>query len=351
MSIKTKLVFRPNPLYNYSYYPITRFINQVNKSQGFPEVNGACDIAVISFPSAEKNSTLLHCTFSHEIGHLLNECYSITRDIEPKVLQSIDKKLLKTYVTKFLESLSKTKRVVGETEVTLDKFILREQVEASVLEELGTIIKKWLDEIVSDTFGIYLFGPAFVFAISEFMLSSQNSDKYSNTHPPTFIRLKNLMTLFDELGFDKGLSKYPEVIERTQYYRTVSQKSFESTEESVTVIKNMILERCITGLFNDAKMNIKNKLNLPGTVCNFDDITQSVTCFKNLITGNEVLTGRDSRPIEPVNILNAAWIVRIEFIQELYALLSKTDKTEVRNILDDLALKSLELQEFHSKMV
>jgi hypothetical protein len=79
---------------------------------------------------------------------------------------------------------------------------------------------------------------------------------------------------------------------------------------------------------------------------------QAVASFRNLMTGNEILNRNySSRPIDAVTILNAAWIVRMNFIDELYGLLSKTERTEVRNILDNLALKSLELQEFHSKMV
>jgi hypothetical protein len=352
LKLTTILVFRPNPMYNYSYFPITRFINGVNKSQGYPEVKDKCDIAVISFPSSERNSTLLHCSFAHEIGHHLNECFSIAKDIEPKVLELIDRDLLKKYVSKFLELLSKTKRVVGETEFTLDKFILREQMESFEIEQFAIIIRKWLDEIISDTIAIYLFGPAFVFAITEFLLSSQNAEKYSETHPPIFIRLKNLMTLFDELGFSKGLEEYEEVIKRIDYYRTISKKTFDTKDESITGIKNMILERGIVGLFEPARRLVKTRIDLPEGICNFEDSKYAVSAFRNLITGNEILDKNGtSRPIDAVTILNSAWIVRINFINELYSALPNVDKPEVRNILDGLALKSLELQEFHSKMV
>src|SRR5271157_3269464 len=108
LKLSTMLVFRPNPMYNYSYFPITTFINEMNKSQGYPEIKDQNNIAVISFPSSEKNSTLLHCCFAHEIGHHLNDSFSIAKDIEPKILELIDKKSLRKYVSKFLESLSKT---------------------------------------------------------------------------------------------------------------------------------------------------------------------------------------------------------------------------------------------------
>jgi hypothetical protein len=351
LSLSTVLIFRPNPLYNYSYFPITRFINEVNKSQGYPETKEKCDIAVISFPSSERNSMLLHCSFAHEIGHHLNECFSIARDIEPKILELIDKDLLKKYVGKFLESLSKTKRVIGETEVTLDKFILREQMESLVIEEFAVIIRKWLDEIVSDIIAIYFFGPAFVFAIAESLLASQNAEKYSETHPPMFIRLRNLMTLFDELGFSKSLEIYEEVTKRIECYRIISGKTFESKDESISSIKNMILERGITGLFEPARNLVKAKIELPKIICNFEDAKHAVTSLRNLMTGNEILDKNGtSRPIDAVTILNSAWIVRINFIDELYKMLPQMDESKVRNILDELALKSLELQEFHSKM-
>lgn len=351
LKLTTILVFRPNPMYNYSHFSITGFINRVNKSQGYSEVKDQCEIAVISFPSSEKNSTLLHCSFSHEIGHHLNECFSIARDIEPKVLELIDRDLLKKYVSKFLESLSKTKRVVGETEVTLDKFILREQIESLGIEQFAVIIRKWLDEIVSDTIAIYLFGPAFVFAITEFLLSSQTPDKYSETHPPIFIRLKNLMTLFDELGFSKGLEEYSEVVNRIDYYRTISKNTFDTKDESISSIKNMILERGIVGLFEQVRSLVKARINFPKEICNFEDSKYAVSAFRNLMTGNEILNENGtSRPINAITILNSAWIVRINFINELYSALPNIDKSEVRSILDKLALKSLELQEFQSKM-
>jgi hypothetical protein len=264
----------------------------------------------------------------------------------------IDRDLLKKYVSKFLELLSKTKRVVGETEFTLDKFILREQMESFEIEQFAIIIRKWLDEIISDTTAIYLFGPAFVFAITEFLLSSQNAEKYSETHPPIFIRLKNLMALFDELGFSKGLEEYGEVIKRIDYYRTISKKTFDTKDESISGIKNMILERGIVGLFEPARSLVKTRIDLPKGICNFEDSKYAVSAFRNLITGNEILDKNGtSRPIDAVTILNSAWIVRINFINELYSALPNVDKPEVRNILDGLALKSLELQEFHSKMV
>ena len=65
--LETVLVFRPNPMYNYSYHPVTRVINEINKSQNYPEIKSEHDIAVISFPSSEKNSALLHCSFAHPL--------------------------------------------------------------------------------------------------------------------------------------------------------------------------------------------------------------------------------------------------------------------------------------------
>jgi hypothetical protein len=350
--VETVFVFRPNPMYNYSYYPVTRIINEINKSQNFSGIEPGYDIAIISFPSSERTSALLHCAFAHEVGHHLNESFSIAEGIESKILELIDKELLKKYVGKLLESFSRTKRVVGGTEVTLDKFILEDHLILSITEEFAIIIRKWLDEIVSDIFAIYLFGPAYVFAITEFLLSSQDLEKYSETHPPLFIRLKNLMKLFDELGFYEDLKIYPEVAKRIDFYKDISMKTFETKNETMSDIKNMILERGINALFEPAKDLVASRIDLSKKICNFEDVKYAVLAFKNLIPGNEILNDNEtSKPIDAISILNAAWIVRIDFINDLYNMLPKTEPSVVRNILDELTLKSLDLQEFHKKMV
>jgi hypothetical protein len=115
----------------------------------------------------------------------------------------------------------------------------------------------------------------------------------------------------------------------------------------------MILEREIMSLFELAKSRIKSKIKLPKKAYKISDVRHSVFALRNLIPGNEILDKKSqtSRPIDAVSILNAAWIVRIEYIDELYTLLPKIEKPVVRNILDELTLKSLDLQEFHSKMM
>jgi len=352
LKIRTVFVFRPNPMYNYSYYPITNVINLINKSQKYPEIEDEYNIAVISFPSSEKNSALLHCSFAHEVGHHLNEIFSIANDLESTILGVIDKDLLKKYMDKYLESLSKTKRVIGGTEVTLDKFFLEEQLKSVMTEEFAGIIRKWLDEIVSDTIALYLFGPAFIFAISEFLLSSQDPKNYSETHPPIFIRLKNLIELFDKMGFSEPLKAHKRVMEKIESYRKIAEMTFKPEITTSDDVRNLILERGVVQLFEPATKLVESKAEITKCICDLTNLETAVFAFRNLITGNEVLREDEtSTPINAVSILNAAWIVRINYIEELYAMLSKTERPLVREILDELTLKSLDLQEFHSTMV
>jgi hypothetical protein len=342
LNIKTTFVFRPSPLYNYSYYPISKIIGEIMISQKYQPVEGK-EIVVVSFPSCERNSALLSCNLAHEIGHHLNESFSIAREIEPKILEILDKDYLNKYVTKFIESLS--------PRVTLDKFYPRDQLIPMFTEEFAGILRKWLDEIVSDIIALYLFGPSFVFALSEFSLSSQDVDKYSETHPPLFIRLKNLMELFGELKLLDNLKQHAIVKKKIEHYTEISQKSFETTTENKVTITNIILERGIVKLFELARGLVKAKINPKREIYDVEDCEKAISLFRNLIPANEVLLNREtSRPIDPISILNAAWIVRINFIDDLYAMLPKNGKVAVRNILDELTLKALDLQEFHTRM-
>jgi hypothetical protein len=348
-NVSTTFVFRPSPDYNYSYYPLGKVIAEIMKSQKYPEAKH--DIAVISFPSSEKNSTLLNCSFSHEIGHHLNELYLIANDIEPKILELLDKTYLNKYVSKFLESLSKSKKIVGSAEITLDKFYPKEQLIPMFTEEFASIIRKWLDEIISDTIGLYLFGPSFIFSLAEFSISTQDVEKYSEKHPPLFLRLKNLMELYTDLSLNEDLDKYPQVKKRIEYYSEIAKKSFETTTEYGQTIRNIILERGTVSLFKLARQAVEQKLKPSKEIYSKEDCDAAVFLFRNLIPGNELLLeGKKTRPINPISIINAAWIVRINFIDDLYKLLPKNDHSSIRGILDQLALKALELQEFHSRM-
>lgn len=353
LRLKTVFVFRPSPLYNYSYYPITEFINEINKKEQHPEIKAKYDVAIISFPSSERNSALLHCSLAHEFAHHLNVEFSIAKEIEPKILEIIDEELLRRYVTKYRQSFSRTKTIVGKTEVTLDTFLLEERVRMMLTEECADIIRGWLDEIVSDIIALRLFGPAFVFAIAEFLISHQDVKKYSAKHPPPFIRLKCMMEIFDQLTFFNDLRSYPKIKERIGYYKKISEQTFESKDENALNLRNMILERGITKLFEPAKSLIESHLKTPKRPYKKNHVKHAVSAFINLIPANEVLNfkKRTSKPIDAISILNAAWIVRINFIDDLYSSLPNVEKAVVRNILDNLTLKSLDLQEFHRKMV
>jgi hypothetical protein len=159
------------------------------------------------------------------------------------------------------------------------------------------------------------------------------------------------MELFGELKLLDNLKQYVIVKKRIEQYTGISKKSFETTTENKITIRNMILERGIVKLFELARGLVKAKLNPKREIYDVDDCEKAVSLFRNLIPANEVLLNREtSRPIDPISILNAAWIVRINFIDDLYAILPKNEKAAVRNILDELTLKALDLQEFHTRM-
>jgi predicted Zn-dependent protease with MMP-like domain len=352
LQVKTTFIFRPNPLYNFSYYPISRFVQIIMKAQKYEPLVQQ-DIAVISFPCCERNSALLSCTLAHEIGHHLNEFFGISKEIEPQILVLLDKPYLEKYVSVFIETLSLSRGATGDKEVTLEKFYPKDQLIPVFTEEFASIIRKWLDEIVSDIIGLYLFGPSFLFAFAEFCLTSQDIDKYSETHPPLFIRIRNLMLLFNELKLGANFEEYVEVKKRLTYYQEVSKRTFEAAVTSKpNSIKNLILERGIVSVFDLARKGVQQKLKPKLPIYDVEECKQAVYLFRNLIPGNEIRISKDkSKPINPISILNASWIVRINYIEDLYTLLPKNEKYNVRNTLDGLTLKALELQEFHSRMV
>src|SRR5258708_7242297 len=65
-------------------------------------------------------------------------------------------------------------------------------------QEITDRINNWIEEITCDLIGIFLFGPAFYFAYTYFLLSFSRLDNASKTHPPIRLRLKLMTQLLSE---------------------------------------------------------------------------------------------------------------------------------------------------------
>jgi hypothetical protein len=196
----TTLMLRPQWHYNFSmtagdlgdhYRKILEIIleqDTINKL--FTDFPG--DFHIISFPSIERKTSLLHCDLGHEIGHLVAKSFleaedrSYLIDLQKKVAKYVEEDLRARSLPPLWEEAAKT------------ELISRELKRAVSVRERG------LEEIISDIFGIHIFGPAALFALFEIALTDEFDllpTQTSSFYPPWRTRLRFSIEALNALGF------------------------------------------------------------------------------------------------------------------------------------------------------
>lgn len=107
---------------------------------------------VVSLPLIERNNILLHVVLGHEIGHRIAESY-------------FDKEDKTAVVTSVTTKIGDGKWYEPDIEAQGPLFAL--QTRQLLTNQILKIRRRGLEEIISDVVGFYLFGPAFLFALSE----------------------------------------------------------------------------------------------------------------------------------------------------------------------------------------
>ncbi|PWB52625.1 MAG: hypothetical protein C3F06_08735 [Candidatus Methanoperedenaceae archaeon] len=70
---KSRFILRPDWEFNYSFFELTDAIRETFMNV-VPNIENTLNdfkdgLAILSFPSTEKNNIFFHCALSHEIGH------------------------------------------------------------------------------------------------------------------------------------------------------------------------------------------------------------------------------------------------------------------------------------------
>jgi hypothetical protein len=345
----TNLMLRPQWKYNYSILipdlgegyreELRRILPQNTVDTIF--TNFPTEFHIISFPSVERGTVLLHCDLAHEIGHLVARKFIEYEEETSSYLVDLQRRIAKQV----------------KTESSKDKSA-RESIEESL--ELAISVRSFgLAEIISDIFAMRLLGPAALFALLQMAMGDSldlQPNEETSFYPPWRTRLRHALRS----------------LEKTDLLpvRTASDKSKTDSKRICKNVQNRIEQiRELTEQRSDAKV-----LASDGVVrLAYDSIDTTIPEVEDFLTenyGTTFLTPQQlypdvyhlvqrlsanippnaiesasfkSRPAGLEVILNAAWFFRISELKNAFAdgVLSENFLREYR-ILNRLTFKAIE---------
>lgn len=302
------LIF-PDYLYNYTYLDIlsNENLGSTYYSKFFPpEVLDKYQkhFILLGFPDALRNNVLSHALIGHEFGHFIAQNYNICSSSQQKVSR----------------------------EYHLD--ISQEQ------------LKIFLEEYIADIVSIYLFGLASFFASIEFGSSTERFEEISGTHPPLYLRLKNMLDTIDAYNYSQLFSeKYSDKITSQIAEKA---KSILNGWKEITTKKEKEVEYSIVGnIFNilkpaleEARQLVKEKI---GQRFQLKLSTKIFEYVKNFIeegippSSDLNLTEEHCEPVQLGVILNSAWLYKIWKFGSKRKFNSPQEAIEYARSLDDLS--------------
>lgn len=196
-------------------------------------------IPVVAFPRQLKHQVLLHALFGHEMGHLASRVTGTAGRISREVRPHLQAGALQRPEVANMWLRGGSPRVV------------KRQLDASSFTVTEPILEGWMVEIVSDLFGLVLFGPAFV-AAHRTILEPQNAEPYriSATHPPYAVRRSLLARSLARLTWSQPTMENdtPEGRAEGLFLDFLTKDLFEELDWTRDIISDDDLERALRGL-------------------------------------------------------------------------------------------------------
>lgn len=358
---KTAFIIVPIFDYNYMYWDIMKPLKKSLKNalstaeidkifSNMPE-----KYAVFGLPLITKNDIVLNSLLAHELGHFLDETKLLTENVLKKV-ELDDKK-----IEALMKRMEKTR--LGEKEVALTYFITTETLRAQLIRVAATQISEWITELISDDIAFHLFGPIFLHSISNFLITLIKLDEASSDHPPSRLRISLLLQEFETMGYQRMAAEITDPSDK---------KEMESFMELTTQLKQLLVtikpeksnEPPEALAFQEIVMDAVEKVvpeirkevhqlvaKLEYSAFEFKkDIFALSKTLGYVVPPSEIQVGK---PASYVSILNAGAFFKLlhsSEMNDIFKAESNLDKLEVRDKINSLILKALELRDVEIKM-
>ncbi len=321
---------------------------------------------IISFPYIEKSNVLLHAMIGHELGHLLiNENEFVNEKEIDKLVYSVYPKI-KTISKDQVDSVYSTQTKEPPNIFVQTEYMRRFKFN---IRFTASLIKRGLEELLSDIIGTLIFGPAMLFSIYEIAIQS-NLDEIpsedNNFYPPWRCRLRETLKIVQR----KNSEFFPisEEIIKLKELETKVNNHFNRIEKLVEIpididkinsksqIHKIAYEQIMVSI-QQLKISTKNfskilKTNIikPGVL--YKNIENLLERYENKLPPNAVEKSFDDKQTASIiEIVNTGWFYKISMEQNLLNVDSSVNQElfELRDALNRLTLKGIEYSFVESK--
>ena len=336
---QSEIIFVAEPEFNFSFLEIAKPFRDMFSE--FSEFGELCEnmpkfLLWISLPSAESNNGLLLTTIAHEIGHGIYREREIKDALIPLITIDKDK------ITK----LSKELYAILQSEEELLTSVPSElSLREALSKDINSILDDWMEELASDAIGLYLFGPAYLFAFIHLSLPIQMIDQYSHVHPSSRMRLKALTICMQVAGYDKTMSE--KILAIYSKWAEYSNKEIISDNPLYNTAIDIILPN-LNRFCDVIKGTINDLLYPTDKYSGIHELVERLIC---LIPANEAYnpTKKDYEAVDIISALNAGWEVLLTRLSELCKNL-QTEKLSIgKEKLNELILSSIDKIEIKRK--
>lgn len=282
----------------------------------------------VSFPRIERDNVLMHAIFGHELGHPIATDFLTQESAKPE------------YATKELEIRNEVSAALGA---------------ANSLAELHTAMQtvfalrfRALEELISDTVGIYLFGPSALFAGYEINLWALDvvPSAGNDCYPPGRMRIRVCLEAARSLKHLAVLANHSDSPSFRAAASLTDQLAALAAEDSdkkaiETNALAKIAYKWVDASLSDAQAFAKQAV---GSAVYEDAIFEAevpdlVGRLKNGLPPNELGNSLNPRRVDERSAILAAWLAVLEESQSPTATTGSTDDVAR---LNEKTLRALE---------
>ncbi len=344
------LILKPQWEYNYSYEEIkgrlSGIVDSIRDLGIRAEQYFNVPIIVVSFPIAEKDHILLNCMLAHEIGHFINATNGISAKISFKrPEESKINAIAQRFPRFFLEP--------GGDEVTLAPYLYVSQV----FERIVTLTRSWIRELTVDVIALRMLGPAYFFALLEF-LSTNDFDRHTNAHPAPYVRIGFLLKALEVERYHTRNSDLRIMIRdlKNEVKRltpkpiatpiSFDQACFQLALASLRKVMNNIMKQVFVVTRNKAYSARRFQRDIP-------DLLDVIKGFTPPVEVPDSQKKSAMRQVDTVSILNVGWLFYLFSSDSLYQIFnarSSFEKSDSEQKLNGLITYALELQQIMNRV-
>lgn len=350
---RAKFLLLPNYEYNYAYVelisPLKTALRDVltNVEESLTFAN---KFAIFWFPLAHKDNAILNALLAHEVGHFMSE--------EKQVVENLINKMIidQSKIQEIAQELLQVKLSAEKKEIKIDDFFGLETAKAQVKREVVVKVSDQLRELVADSIAFHLFGPAYLIALSNFLVTLADVDVEPKGYPSSRMRISFLIDEFEK-------AKYAEVLKKQEGLdEEIQQKAAKKFEEIVGDWKEIMKEKVtpsgdkISVLVHDAIHSVKEDLqkqahDVVGTL-EYTAEKFELEVFKLIETIDSLVPPAEmdlEQSADPISILNAGVLYELTLIEEMHEMLN--DQTMERRLLTRHKLHKLIMKAVESSQI